>query len=367
MLILNSEYYQINIQFRESFKHSAFTRSETETIITVVKSKDNIGYGEGCPRGYVTNETIKSSLLFLTKYQTQLHNILNIEEFLFWINKNRSILDINPAAFCSFELAFLDLYGRENKKSVEYIVGLNELYGNYSYTAVIGILTHDKFIVQVHRYLKIGFSDFKIKLSGNFALDFKNINYLIKTVSNLSIRLDANNLWNDWRNAVDYILKLDCNLLGVEEPLAHGDYEGMKKFSNATNTPVILDESFLRVEQFKYIMSSPKNWIINLRISKMGGVLRSIEIAKQAEILGIDLIIGAQVGETSILTRSALSIANHFRKIVISQEGAFGTFLLEKDITDNPIVFGKDGILESSLINCDKYGWGLDCINPTKM
>ena len=360
MLISSCHFNSIKIPFRESFKHSSFKRSETETILSIVKSKDIAGYGEGCPREYVTNETIKSSLLFLNENNTDWLKLNNFEDLVNWVALNRTLVDKNPAAFCSFELALLDLIGRINKKSAESIVGLKELDGNFGYTAVLGVLSQEQFSSQVQRYSKIGFTDFKIKLSGKFQLDNDNIRHLNTTITNPRIRLDANNLWINWRSAADYIKRLGFDFLGVEEPLAHGDFEGMQKFSNSINTPVILDESFLRYEHFKHIKSSPKNWLINLRISKMGGVLRSIEIAKQAENLGLPLIIGAQVGETSILSRAALSIANHYRDLVIAQEGAFGTYLLEKDITEDPIIFGKDGVLESSSITTNSYGWGMN-------
>ena len=254
----------------------------------------------------------------------------------------------------------MDLIGRTSKKSAESVVGLKELDGNYGYTAVLGILNQEQFSSQVQRYSKIGFTDFKIKLSGEFQLDKDNISQLNTTITNSRIRLDANNLWMDWSSAADYIKRLKFDFLGVEEPLAHGDFKGMKKFSGSTNIPIILDESFLRYEHFSQIESSPKNWLINLRISKMGGILRSIEIANQAENLGLPLIIGAQVGETSILSRAALSIANHYRDLVAGQEGAFGTYLLEKDITEDPIMFGKGGVLESSSITTNNYGWGVN-------
>ena len=360
MLISSCHFNSIKIPFRESFKHSSFKRSETETILSIVKSKDIAGYGEGCPRKYVTNETIKSSLLFLNENNTDWLKLNNFEDLVNWVALNRTLVDKNPAAFCSFELALLDLIGRINKKSAESIVGLKELDGNFGYTAVLGILSQQQFSSQVQRYSKIGFTDFKIKLSGKFQLDNDNIRHLNTTITNSRIRLDANNLWINWRSAVDYIKRLGFDFLGVEEPLAHGDFEGMQKFSNSINTPIILDESFLRFEHFKHIKSSPKNWLINLRISKMGGILRSIEIANQAENLGLSLIIGTQVGETSILTRAALSIANHYRDLVIAQEGAFGTYLLEKDITEDPIIFGKDGVLESSSITTNSYGWGMN-------
>ncbi len=360
MLISSCIFNSIKIPFRESFKHSSYKRSETETILTVVKSKDIAGHGEGCPRKYVTNETIKSSLLFLNGNKTNWLKLNNLEGLANWVAINRTLVDKNPAAFCSIELALLDLIGRTSKKSTESVVGLKELDGNYGYTAVLGILNQEQFSSQVQRYSKIGFTDFKIKLSGEFQLDKDNISQLNTTITKSRIRLDANNLWVNWRTAADYIKRLGFDFLGVEEPLAHGDFEGMKKFYNSTNTPIILDESFLRYEHFSQIESSPKNWLINLRISKMGGILRSIEIANQAENLGLPLIVGAQVGETSILSRAALSIANHYRDLVAGQEGAFGTYLLEKDITEDPIMFGKGGVLESSSITTNSYGWGMD-------
>jgi len=360
MLISSCIFNSIKIPFRESFKHSSYKRSETETILTVVKSKDIAGHGEGCPRKYVTNETIKSSLLFLNENKTNWLKLNNLEDLANWVVLNRTLIDKNPAAFCSFELALLDLIGRTSKKSAESVVGLKELDGNYGYTAVLGILNQEQFSSQVQRYSKIGFTDFKIKLSGEFQLDKDNISQLNTTITNSRIRLDANNLWMDWSSAADYIKRLKFDFLGVEEPLAHGDFKGMKKFSGSTNIPIILDESFLRYEHFSQIESSPKNWLINLRISKMGGILRSIEIANQAENLGLPLIIGAQVGETSILSRAALSIANHYRDLVAGQEGAFGTYLLEKDITEDPIMFGKGGVLESSSITTNSYGWGMN-------
>jgi len=360
MLISSCHFISLNIPFRESFKHSSFKRSETDTVLSIVKSKDIAGYGEGCPRKYVTNETVKSSLLFLNENNPNWLKLNNLEDLVNWVTLNRTLVDKNPAAFCSFELSLLDLIGRTNNKSAESIVGLKDLDGNFGYTAVLGILNQEQFSSQVQRYLKIGFTDYKIKLSGKFQLDSENIRYLNTAIPNSRIRLDANNLWTNWRTASAYIKRLGFDFLGIEEPLAHGDFEGMQKLTDSTNTPIILDESFLRFEHFNHIKSSPKNWLINLRISKMGGILRSIEIANQAENLGLPLIIGAQVGETSILTRAALSIANHYRDLVIAQEGAFGTYLLEKDITEDPIIFGKDGILESSSITTNSYGWGMN-------
>ena len=92
----------------------------------------------------------------------------------------------------------------------------------------------------------------------------------------------------------------------------------------------------------------------------MGGIIRSLDIAEKATELCIPIVIGAQVGETSILTRAALTVANTYRKNLAGQEGAFGTHLLEKDITQVPIMFGKGGKLNVSRY-AKQFGFGVNC------
>ena len=95
----------------------------------------------------------------------------------------------------------------------------------------------------------------------------------------------------------------------------------------------------------------------------MGGILRSKNIAEQARDYGIKIIIGSQVGETSLLTRAALTLANYVKDLVIAQEGAFGNLLLKNDICESPIMFGMNGILESADLPSKSNGFGIKLIN----
>jgi len=92
----------------------------------------------------------------------------------------------------------------------------------------------------------------------------------------------------------------------------------------------------------------------------MGGILRSLKIIETATKHGFRFIIGAQVGETSILTRLALSLANAHRTNLLAQEGAFGTYLLEHDITGNPIQFKKNGLVSTESITGNGLGIDID-------
>ena len=92
----------------------------------------------------------------------------------------------------------------------------------------------------------------------------------------------------------------------------------------------------------------PSQWLINVRVSKMGGLIRSLQLIEVARACGIGVIVGAQVGETSLLTRAALTVARAAGDALVAQEGAFGTFLLERDVCDPPLMFGAGGVLEAS-------------------
>ena len=177
----------------------------------------------------------------------------------------------------------------------------------------------------------------------------------------IRLRLDANNLWAEADNIISYIQSLEYKFYAIEEPLLANKYDDLREIYNELDIRVILDESFYKSEQFMFIDNDPNKWIINLRVSKMGGLLRSMEIAKTARDKNIDIIVGAHVGETSILTRAALTVANEFGDILITQEGAFGTYLLQNDICDPALMFAEGGKIHASQVNKNnRYGLGLN-------
>ena len=354
-------FHELNIPFKQSFTHASATRSQTESVLAIAKSKSgHTGYGEGCPRSYVTGETIETSFQLFNDYQQELIKIQDLRHLISWVSDSHEVIDRNPAAWCAIELALLDMLGKETGQPVESLLSLPELSESFPYTAVLGVNSLSAFDKQFQQYLGIGFRDFKVKISGNLKEDREKIDLIKKhNIDQIRIRLDANNFWKTPDEAIDYIEKLKYPFFAIEEPLQTGQYESCQKIHTALKIPIVLDESFTRQDQFQQLKSSSGAWIINLRISKMGGILRSLDVAQQAETLRIPIIVGAQVGETSLLTRAALTVANTYSKNTVAQEGAFGTHLLERDITSEPVMFEKEGRLLSSNFS-QKPGLGIE-------
>lgn len=351
---------KLEIPFKQVFAHATATRTCTESILVKAESENGVvGVGEGCPRKYVTGETIQTATNFFATHREAWDEFQNVSDLQTWMAENSQAIDENPASWCAVELALLDCWGQENRQSIEALLNVQELTGHFQYSAVLGTENLASFKKQSQQFSALGFWDFKVKVSGNLEDDQQKIEYLKDlSIENLRIRLDANNLWHNPLEAVIYLKRLEYTFFAIEEPLQVGDYEGCRQINQQLDFPIILDESFLRIEQFDHLQADPQTWIVNIRISKMGGILRSLAIAAQARVMNIPTIIGAQVGETSILTRAALTGANQYRDNLLAQEGAYGIYLLEHDITDTPLMFGKGGMIDSQHLSSEP-GLGL--------
>ena len=223
----------------------------------------------------------------------------------------------------------LELFARQADVPVERVVGVPPTTGTFQYSAVVGDGGADMFRATVTRYRTLGFVDFKLKLSGDPTLDRDKIDTFreVEHPERLRIRVDANNLWDDAETAVRYLQDLDCVFVGIEEPLSAHAFDDMRFVSERTGSPIILDESFLRAEHLGEITGDPGHWIINVRVSKMGELMRSLALVEAARHSGLSIIVGAQVGETSVLTRAGLIVARAAGQNLVGHEGAFGTHL----------------------------------------
>ena len=347
MRITRLEVFRFPVPFKIVFRHASAKRAHAENLIVAAHSDcGHVGYGEGCPRRYVTGETVEGGVGFIGEHAAALADAVRDEHSLrAWVDSHRILIDRNPAAFCAVEIALLDLIGKVKHRPIEELVGVPRLAGRVTYSAVLGDAPFLAYRWQFRRYWKQGFRDFKIKVSGNLRRDHGKMGVFKNRVDPfLRVRLDANNLWTSADACISHVQALSHGLFAIEEPLQKGDLEGFKRVGEACRTRIILDESLLQIGQLE-TLADVDRWIVNLRISKMGGIMRSLDVAAKATALGIGIIVGAQVGETSLLTRAALTVMNAVRSNLVASEGAFGTHLLQQDLTSESVMFGAGGIL----------------------
>jgi L-Ala-D/L-Glu epimerase len=345
------EFHKLDIPFKTAFRHASAERKATETVwIDAVASDGTVGSGESCPRSYVTGETTATARAFALRHEASLcRAVKSIETLQAWMADHEDDIDANPAAWCALELALLDLIGKHTGVTVETLLSVPPIANAvFRYTAVLGDAPASAFHAMAERYREIGFHDFKVKLSDSVERDREKMAVFDKWNESIRLRADANNLWPGADQAIDALRRLDHPFFAIEEPIGKDRHDELPRIARAFNCAVILDESFTRRRQTSLLCDPAAQWIVNIRVSKMGGLIRSLQVLEAARARGIGVIVGAQVGETSLLTRAALTVACAAGNTLVAQEGAFGTLLLERDVCDPPLMFGAGGVLDAS-------------------
>ena len=376
MKIQNISFTALHIPFRFSFNHASSRRKETGSFLITLRCQSGIvTYGEGMPRDYVSGETLKSCEDFFNCHLLDIKKINSLTDIKNFIKKNKKLIEKNPAIWCGIELALLDGLAQEQHKTMEALLGLPELEGKFVYSAILGLGSLSKTFLKVFIFFNNRFKDFKIKINGDFKKEkiiFRLLHFL--GIDNSRIRLDANNFWKnqDYKKVIQYLHNLKKKVYAIEEPLSEPcDYEGMRKIIKATQIPIVLDESFRKLDDIKKIQNDPQNWIVNVRISHSGGLIQSLEIVEELKKKKIRFIVGTHVGETSLLTRAGLTLANAYKDDVLFQEGAISTHLLQYDPFYPNIKIKKRGEIDISSFLFEKqknksvscynshYGFGL--------
>jgi sterol desaturase/sphingolipid hydroxylase (fatty acid hydroxylase superfamily)/L-alanine-DL-glutamate epimerase-like enolase superfamily enzyme len=360
MKLESLDVHSLAIPFTSSVRHASAERQTTQAVWVSVRSGGLSGHGEGCPREYVTAEDLGGALAFCDAYREEwLEEIRGLEDLRRWVAGNALEIDRHPAAWCAVELALLDLFARGEGCSVETLLGLSSLRGDFVYSAILGDVEPESFAAHLQYYRSQNFRSYKMKLSGDFARDRAKVDILSK--AGIRVRADANNLWADAGTAADYLLALEYDFTAVEEPLQSRDFEGMRALAERLSCPLILDESLTKKADLNRL-DDPQRWICNLRISKLGGLLRSFDVLASAQALGTRVVVGAHVGETSLLTRAALPLARAAAASLYAQEGGFGTHLLERDVVAHSLRFTEGGCLRIAPERGALPGWGLQIL-----
>jgi L-alanine-DL-glutamate epimerase-like enolase superfamily enzyme len=359
---LRIQWASVSIPFRHAFAHASATRRRAENIIVRVEdAAGRVGFGEGCPRDYVTGETVPTAVAALNRWRDALGGLDDVDALRDWLDRANAEVAAAPSAACAAELALLDLCARRAETSVEGLLGLRMLDRDLPVTAVYGAGPAPVFLLQTLRFRAAGMTEAKLKLTGDLVRDARRSRRLARVGR---VRADANNLWPDARAAVRGLSAVRDHVWAVEEPIQARDWSGLAEVARDTGLAVILDESFSGPADFEALRPGPR-YLVNVRISRLGGLLRTLDAVAAARARGVDLILGSHVGETGVLARAGLVAAEAAGPSLVGYEGAYGTRLLERDVVAPAITFGSDGRLSPGRDwRPGGAGWGLDWVEP---
>ncbi|HEY8291664.1 MAG TPA: enolase C-terminal domain-like protein, partial [Thermomicrobiales bacterium] len=339
------------LPFRFAFGHAlAKRRSSTNVFVKLTLSDGSVGFGEGVPREYVTGETIDGAVAMLCGHYVPAllgREIAGPDAVLPLIEEvtdTAIVADsrvVDGAARCALELALLDAVGRSYDLPVAHWLGTPQS-PVVRYSAVIPFSSQRLLAIIAVLCRIVGIRHVKIKVGGDLHHDLRTLQLLRRILgSRADLRVDANCAW-DADTALAAIEGMRrYGISGIEQPIPAEDLDGLTRVTAATSEAIIVDESLRTPEEAMDLVERRACDAFNIRVSKCGGLLQSARIAQIGADAGLICIVGAQVGESAILSAAGRHLAAHIGARYV--EGSAGRMLLKEDISSARVLPGWGG------------------------
>jgi len=345
MRLVGATLYALRIPFVEAFGHSAGERRCSDSVVVRVRDEAGTeGFGEGAPRPYVTGETVATMLDHLTgelwprvaeRELPSTGHLAGVDAFL---PDTRLPGVVAPhAARAALELAILDCMLRRAGRPAATVLPPRRPRVTYSGVVTAGPI--DRAVRHARQMRAVGLHHVKLKVG--FDDDIARVAAVREALgSEVSLRLDANGGWTLARAVEVLTAVAPLGIAAAEQPLPRdGDLAALR---SAVPVPLMADESLVTLADAEALIADRAVDFFNVRVSKCGGLARSLAIAARAAAAGLGVQIGSQVGETAILAAAGRHLAAALPEVAFT-EGSFGTLLLTQDVSVESVRFGHRG------------------------
>lgn len=350
MRLIAGTLYALRIPFVEGFDHSAMGRTWCDSVVVSVRDEVGTeGFGEGAPRPYVTGESVEVMLEHIARalwpgvVDRELPGVtdedgLRALDGLFSEGDIPGVVAPN-ASRAALELAILDCALRRQQMSVTRL--LRPRRQKVVYSGIITAGPPDRALQHARRMMLVGLTQIKVKVGTGD--DVARVRAVREAVGRgVSLRVDANGAWTLDR-AVEVLEAIaPFDVAAVEQPLPRGPAAELKRLRQASPIPVMADESVVTLVDAEALIDAQAVDYVNVRVSKCGGLWRSLAIARRATRAGIRVQVGCQVGETAILSAAGRHLAACLEDVAFV-EGSYGTLLLTEDVSADGVRFGHRG------------------------
>src|SRR5690242_718103 len=260
----------------------------------------------------------------------------------------------NAFARAAVEMALWDLAGRSLGVPVYRLLG-GRVRDRVPLSWSLAVADPQAEVEEARERIALGHRIFKIK-TGAAPLpdDVERVRRLRAAVGPaVSLRVDANQGW-DRPTALQAVRALEpCALDFVEQPVPRWDLEGLAFVAERAPMPIMADEACCTDHDALALARRGAVSIVSLKLTKSGGLLGSLAVARVAEAAGMGCYVGCMI-ETSLGTAAYLHLALAAAPVTWGCE-LFGPLLLAGDVTRRPVQYA-----DGCILGLDGPGWGVD-------
>ncbi|MFG0542126.1 MULTISPECIES: enolase C-terminal domain-like protein [Pseudomonas] len=324
--------YTVDMPMARSFGHAANTRHNAESLVLKYQHAGITANGECAPRHYVTGETLASVAAELAQVD--------------WRRYRAGLESADPAAVlqqllthgmgellgelprnntcCALELLAIDVLGKRLQTSVlAHLAGTTGEHAQQPFTQVKdAALSVDEFLAS-----RGPFHVVKVKATANFAEDLAVLDRLRAALGpQTAIIFDVNMAWSLDEALVRCKALRERQVNIVEEPLPARSFSALAQLQRRTGIEVMLDESLCDLGDAVHAVEQQSCAHFNLRVAKLGGIGRALELARFADKAGIGYQVGVQVAECATLIDAGRTLSFLLPKAFTREAGQSDLF-----------------------------------------
>ena len=338
---------------RTTLRTATLERMESDSIVVEVTTEDGVsGFGEGVPREYVTGETPRTCFETLRPAGEGLlgarcGSFAEAAELAGELGFGPDPLRPQCAARSGLELALLDAAGRvfdvPLARLIEFLpdlVSIAHARDEVRYGVVMSMGSSGLSAVGRRLY---GFRDVKLKVGPEVEREAEFVARMRRWLGRgMDVRVDANGSW-PCADVPKIMRRLEkSGVSWVEQPVSPAEAMSLAEIRHKCPIPVMLDESLVSERDAQLAIDGKLCDAFNLRISKNGGMIPLLRLARLAIDNRMGIQLGCHPGETSILSAAGRAVACSVRDLLYL-EGSYDRHLLRRRLTEEDITFGRGG------------------------
>ena len=291
------------------FKMSGVEISISENVFARVETDSGlVGWGEASSSPAMTGETIESMVAAI-RYLTPFLIERDPAEFVDNLTEMDWRLYGNASAKTVLEIAFYDLAGKAQKKSVaELLGGVRRTGMPVVKMLATGDLSTD--VADARAGAADGYAAMKIKVGGKpVEADIERTNAIGDALGGVvQLSSDTNQGWNR-EEAVSFARGASSVLDFLEQPVHGHDVEGMAMIAGEADCPIAADEGLHSFEDVRrhHAMGAAQGG--SVKMIKLGGVTRANQATALFADLGMNVNLAGKTAETSVSSAAVLHLA----------------------------------------------------------
>ena len=311
----------LNLKLKHPFGISRGSISSAKNILVTLYFGDIVAYGEAAPSSYYGEDQNT-----VTKFVNEFIRDKSVESYITNIHKLKDDLDYfsssvfrlsAPAARVAIEMAFWDLIGKINNKSLyqyffqdddPFVINGNGFQHLPQTSFTIGL---DNLLVmeqKVNEALSAGYKILKIKLGYGYDQDLNILKKVNETIKNNSciLRVDANGGWDleTTKKMLDILPSYKVELL--EQPLPKGSISLLFDLYKESPIPIFADEDCMVSRDVEALAGKVHG--INIELMKSGSIIEALNKINLAKSYNLKIMLGCMI-ESSCAISAAVSLS----------------------------------------------------------